>query len=100
MLQGRSGEPPKILQNLFDDLMSYYMLSTNIDEEVDAELQSCIGLLTLTYLESITKLSYLSKLVADWVRRSHDILFETKHSYLESPCGSPAKVSPARELNR
>ena len=77
---------------MFDDLQTFITLSTNIQEQVDLEMQQYFAMLTLTYLEGITKLSVLSKLVADWVRRSHEIIFETKQpTYFESPIPSPIK---------
>lgn len=66
-------------------------MNSDIEHQADIELQQCFHTLTLTYLDGIRKLSQLNKIAAEWIHKSHEILFMPKP--LEDH--SPSMASPA-----
>ena len=73
-IQGKSNEPSRVLQNLFDELSCFITFCIGLDTEVDKDLNSCFKTLTQTFLESM-QFHNLNKLNAELIRKSHEVLF-------------------------
>lgn len=79
-IQDKRSDLKKNLRRLINEFLGFVTLAAPDNETIENGLLSSFESLIHAFLGGVSKIAILSELAAEWVRNSHDILFEKEMS--------------------